>query len=604
MDPFSLAVQHYQAGRLQQAAAAVIDHLRLRPTDVDGLRLLGMILLGLGHPEDALATLDRAVAAGKRDPAAHANRAQVLRALGRPREAATALRKATSLDPSLVDAWVELGAVEQASGHTEASALALGRALELRPDRSVAVALADRVATLPDPPVALAGALLVASRLDGVDHTRFDRVAERVLVPLRDDPERLVVHPVLHAWLARGTVHHPDWERALVSARSWLLREVVEGHAVDGAALIAFGLYGWSCEYAWEIPEGDAPETLGQTVLERAARAMYEPVGLDEQELQPLRRVAVDEPATEDALANELEELVPSEDAALQGMYEENPYPRTVAVQVRAPVPFDAWIRAALPLSDGERPPTGELQVLVAGCGTGRHALTSACTWADCQVTGIDLSRRSLARAARRAKELGVEHLHVYRADLTRLGSWERRFDVVESVGVLHHLEDPEAGLTVLAGLLRPGGWLRFGFYSELGRADVVAARAFVAEHGFPATTEGIRAARAALLRLPGNHPARPVVYSADFASISGCRDLIFHVREHRFTTDRLAAALDDAGLRFVGFQHVDPAVPARYAERWPDDAGRADLARWGELERDHPRAFSGMYVGWAVSRA
>ncbi|MCB9685266.1 MAG: methyltransferase domain-containing protein [Alphaproteobacteria bacterium] len=601
MDPFSLAVQHYEAGRLQQAAAAVIDHLRRRPSHVDGLRLLGMILLGLGHADDALATLDRAVAAGKRDPAAHANRAQVLRALGRIDEAAAALGRATSLDPKLVDAWAELGAVEQARGNAEASALALGRALELRADRSVAVALADRIATLPDPPTALAPALLVAARLDGVDHTRFDRLAERVLLPLRDDPERLARHPVLHAWLARGTVHHPDWERALIATRSWLLRQVAEGAAVEPAALVAFGLYGWSCEYAWDVPEADQPDVLGDGTLERAARAMYGPVGPDEHELLPLRRVAVDEPATEEALAAEIVELVGSDDAALQGMYEENPYPRTVAVQVRPPVSFDAWIRAALPLSEEELPPKVPLEVLVAGCGTGRHALTSACTWADCEVTGIDLSRRSLARAARRAKELGVDHLRVLRADLTRLGSWDRRFDLVESVGVLHHLEDPEAGLAVLAGLLKPGGWLRFGLYSELGRADVVAARAFVAGHGFPATAEGIRAARAALLQLPADHPARPVVYSADFASISGCRDLIFHVREHRFTTERLAAALAGAGLRFVGFQHVDPAVPAAYTERWPDDRQRADLARWGEIERERPRAFSGMYVGWAV---
>ena len=84
-----------------------------------------------------------------------------------------------------------------------------------------------------------------------------------------------------------------------------------------------------------------------------------------------------------------------------------------------------------------------------------------------------------------------------------------------------------------------------------------------------------------------------------DFGSLSGCRDLVFHVREHRVTLPEVEAGLRACGLRFVGFQHVNPAVPAAYRARWPDDDAQDDLARWDTLEQDHPRAFAGMYVFW-----
>ncbi len=41
-------------------------------------------------------------------------------------------------------------------------------------------------------------------------------------------------------------------------------------------------------------------------------------------------------------------------------------------------------------------------------------------------------------------------------------------FDLVYSLGVLHHLEDPLAGVRALAKLVRPGGELRLYVYRTL----------------------------------------------------------------------------------------------------------------------------------------
>jgi SAM-dependent methyltransferase len=574
------AVALHQRGELREAAMAYVAFLRTHPDHADGLRLLAMALLGLGHPDEALATLARVPG---RHPLVSANRGQILAALGRWDEAADALQRAVRADPELAEGWDELARVEAQRGRTAEAARAAGRALVAAPDRRRAVAFADRVAGLPAPPADLREALLRAYALDGVDHALLDRAALAALGEALREPTALATDPLAHAWLLRGSVPE-EAEDAVVALRAWLVRRP------EDAAVEAMATAAWACEYAW-WPEGepgpDAPA---------AVRAMFGDPGPGP--LPPsLSRVLRDEPARERAAAAAVPALDVGDDAALRAMYEENPYPRRVSVQVREPVPFARWWSATLPHAAPIEAPD-VVDVLVAGCGTGRHALTSASTF-RARVTGLDLSRASLGRARRRADELGVP-LELMQADLRTLGSWDRRFDVVESVGVLHHLPDWVAGLRVLRGLLRPGGAVRLGLYAERARQDVVAARAFVADRGLPSSPVGLREARRALRALPAEHPARGVVRSVDFASLSGVRDLVFHVREHRVRLPELADGLAACGLRLAGFQLPVDALRRPYRERWPDDAAQADLARWDAVEADHPRTFAGMYVCWA----
>jgi 2-polyprenyl-3-methyl-5-hydroxy-6-metoxy-1,4-benzoquinol methylase len=97
------------------------------------------------------------------------------------------------------------------------------------------------------------------------------------------------------------------------------------------------------------------------------------------------------------------------------------------------------------------------------------------------RILAVDLSLTSLAYATRRSRELGFDRVEYAQADILELGALDRRFDVVESIGVLHHLGDPIRGWRVLTDLLKPGGMMFIGLYSELARKAVVAARAFIA---------------------------------------------------------------------------------------------------------------------------
>ena len=102
-------------------------------------------------------------------------------------------------------------------------------------------------------------------------------------------------------------------------------------------------------------------------------------------------------------------------------------------------------------------------QILVAGSGTGQHALGTASRFKNSQVTAIDLSPRSLAYAKRKMEELGVTNIHYLQADVLDLGMLDKQFDIIESAGVLHHMADPIAGWKVLTNCLKPGGLIKVG---------------------------------------------------------------------------------------------------------------------------------------------
>jgi hypothetical protein len=142
--------------------------------------------------------------------------------------------------------------------------------------------------------------------------------------------------------------------------------------------------------------------------------------------------------------------------------------------------------------------------------------------------------------------------------------------------------------------LLRPGGLMRIALYSERGRALIVEAREFIAKHGYAATADDIRRCRQALLATP----LRSLVRYQDFFSISGCRDLLFHVQEHRLGIPQIKQFLGSEKLSFIGFE-LDADVSQQYRARYPHDVAMTNLESWDAFERDRPDTFKAMYRFW-----
>jgi SAM-dependent methyltransferase len=324
--------------------------------------------------------------------------------------------------------------------------------------------------------------------------------------------------------------------------------------------------------------------------------------------LEALVAQQVREPLQEHAARASIPALTGIDDdvsVAVQRQYEENPYPRWVKEPAAGtPVRIEDDLRAKLPNAPIVRLPEDRpLDILIAGCGTGRHTIETARRYADTRMLCIDLSLASLAYAERKTREAGLSGIEFAQADILKLAGIGRSFDVIESNGVLHHLGDPFAGWDVLVGLLRPNGLMNIGLYSAAARHDVTAARAYIAAKRYGLTAQDIRTCRQELMARPDDMAFRHLIRSRDFFSTSACRDLLFHVQEHQLTIPEIAAFLAAHDLRFLGFE-LDIGVVQRFRQQFPEPKAALDLNCWHEFEDGSPTAFVGMYQFWAQKNA
>ncbi len=309
------------------------------------------------------------------------------------------------------------------------------------------------------------------------------------------------------------------------------------------------------------------------------------------------------EPQEQDAYCQAMPRLTPINagiSALVKHQYEENPYPRWVKTnQLVSPFTVDAFVRQQFPQVTFT--PLNKYQgvdILIAGCGTGQHSINTAQRFPDAQVLAIDLSLHSLGYAQRKTAELGIKNLRYAQADILQLNELDMQFDVIESAGVLHHLEYPLIGWEILLSQLRPGGFLSLGLYSQQARTAIVKAREFIVQGGYRATPEDIRRCRQELMAQRDQNDYQQLATSSDFFTLSGCRDLIFHVNEHYFTLPQLAEIIDRFQLKFLGFV-VDQHVSNEYLNCFPDDPTATNLKHWAEFEARYPETFAGMYQFW-----
>jgi 2-polyprenyl-3-methyl-5-hydroxy-6-metoxy-1,4-benzoquinol methylase len=427
-------------------------------------------------------------------------------------------------------------------------------------------------------------------------------------------PDQALADPLLHALLRDAIIRDARLHELLRAARE----DALERRSLPLETLVAIAHQCFNTEYLLdETPresERVAALRTSEELYDYALYAAYRPLHtlenaerlaatLASTPLASLAERQILEPLEERRLALTIPSVGESNDAvssAVRAQYEENPYPRWLRTQTQFdPAPLTTIVRELFPAA-GVPASSDAARILVAGCGTGQNAIAAAKRFSGASVVAIDFSRASLAYAMRKTRELGIATIDYRQADILALGALAERFDLVEASGVLHHMAEPLAGWSVLAGLVTPGGFMRIGLYSERGRRAIVRARDFIARHGFPPTPDGIRRCRSALLAAKDDALLAGVTRNEDFYSLSGCRDLLFHAHEQRYTLPQVAAMLGELGLRFLGFEFPDSGITAaRYRARFRDDPAMVNLANWARYEEDNPDAFARMYQFW-----
>ena len=97
-------------------------------------------------------------------------------------------------------------------------------------------------------------------------------------------------------------------------------------------------------------------------------------------------------------------------------------------------------------------------------------------------------------------------------------------------------------------------------------------------------------------------HAAQERDLNGDFFNLSECRDLLFHIQEHRLSLPEIASFLAESNLQFLGFE-LDPQTRRNYGRRFPGDIAMTDLAQWHLYETDNPRTFIQMYQFWVQKK-
>jgi tetratricopeptide (TPR) repeat protein len=617
---------HEALGRFDEAIAHYRRAIKLKPEEGRAHHGLATALAAQGKIDDAVAAYERALAlapgAPRRPPELpeiFVNLGNLNAQQGRPQIAAQFYERALALKPDYAEAHNNLGAVLLAQGKTGEAAGHFLRALELTPElyesfSNVAAMLyrlnpalkraADQAAQA-WPQLLSEDALFAAAGLGAVAgdivlrHVLetvpvYDVALERVLTSLR-----LAVLKRAAGAAATDRVGENELRFGCALARQCFINEYVFALAADESeqalalrqrlvdALAAGGDVPplWLAAVAGYFPLAALPHF--EALL---ARTWPDPVeGLLTQQIREVME--------ERRLREFIPRLTAIEDEVslkVRRQYEENPYPRwVVAASPPKPLTVDEYLRRKFPAVPFQPIGGAGVDILIAGCGTGQHPIGIARTFAGARVLAVDLSLASLCYALRKTRAMGLPNIEYAQADILQLGALGRTFDVVDASGVLHHLADPMAGWRILLSLLRPHGLMSVGLYSALGRRDVAAAQRFVAERGYRPILEDIRRCRHELLA----SPLKAIASFHDFFAMSECRDLLFHVQEHRHTIPQIQAFLRKQHLNFIGFES-DSARRA-YRLRYADDQAMTDLDRWHALESEEPKLFAAMYQFW-----
>jgi SAM-dependent methyltransferase len=236
-------------------------------------------------------------------------------------------------------------------------------------------------------------------------------------------------------------------------------------------------------------------------------------------------------------------------------------------------------------------------RILDAGCGTGVSTDYLCHLNPGAQVLGIDISDGALAVARERLQRSGAEaqvaSLRQEQRSLLDLAG-EGPFDYINSVGVLHHLDQPEAGLQSLAALLAPDGLLHLFLYADAGRWEIHRTQAALELLSAGTEAEGLRLGRQLLETLPeGNRLARHhrERWAVDCAADANFADMYLHPQETSYNLERLFAFIETAGLQFAGFSNPEVWDPTRLLQGELLDRARSLPARqqWALVEQLDP---------------
>lgn len=637
-----------ESGQSALAIEAFQQAVKLNSGEATSHSNLAVALHEDGRLKEAVERLHKAIAINPKCAEARYNLGVMLRDNGQLNEAIDAYRSALELNPEVAETYNNLGIILCSKGQVAEGIDAYKKALTIRPAYvEAAFNLGAELSKIEfissDPslypclvglleskflvtPSDIAPAILSLLRRDPLVGDCLDKkVSNLSLADAFELIFQLEKVPLLHKLMQATPLVDVEIERLFTSIRSVLLEHSYD--LPDAPFLIAFqsslSLHCFTNEYVYFENKRDREnitalrQKINSAVADGLEPSLMEVLCLSSfrplteftwgETLTSLDRVPevkeriISEPAQEKQIAKDiplLEQISDEISISVMDQYEDNPYPRWVDTGLNPRLLLseehlrEQDIRGIAPECAGDSSP----KILIAGCGTGQHALRVMTRYKNAQILSVDLSRSSLAYARRKAVEAGAVGITFVQADILGLDQLEYRFDIVECIGVLHHMRNPLDGWKVLVRRLAPMGLMKIGLYSEIARQDVVKTREEIASTGLIPDADQIRSVRHDIMRSEEPHHQK-LAKTRDFFSLSETRDMLFHSQEHRFTIPQIRVSLCSLGLKFRGFS--DQELVKKFERKNTGHGDKFDLDLWDKFEKEYPDSFRNMYVFW-----
>ena len=604
----------YEHGRLKEAEESFRKAIILKPNFAMAYSNLGVLLQIQGKLKESEKSFKKAIALEPNYAEAHNNLGVILKELGRFDEALSAFIKAINSNPYYADAYSNLGmAIENIRFNSSDVKLyplliqLLGDGNFVRP-----LDLAPSILSLlkHDP--------MIKNLLLEENFAKNLKEANSIIISLNK-------LKLIHCLMRVCPIPDLQFEKFFMNMRSLILTNLdnieESGELIYFLSSLSIQCFINEYVYVEKDVETTLIENLETEIMDTITKSEQPEVkkilclasyrqlhkynwcqklkALDN--LKEVKSILIDEPYTERVIVAEIPKLGKISDDVSQKVrtqYEENPYPRWIktALPAKAKSISEICIEENLHLYSESIKKVSNPSVLIAGCGTGQHPIQTALRFSNCKATAIDLSLASLAYAKRKTTELGITNLKYLQADILSLDLLKQKFDIIDSVGVLHHMNDPMTGWRALTDLLKPGGLMRIGLYSELARKNIVDARNEIMLAKIGTSKSEMKEFRQKI-SVSNDKNYQRLAKSKDFFSLSMLRDLIFHIQEHRFTLPQIKNCLDELRLKFCGFTTKDAISNLRKFHG--RDVDISDLSLWHQYEKKNPQTFAAMYQFW-----
>ena len=256
------------------------------------------------------------------------------------------------------------------------------------------------------------------------------------------------------------------------------------------------------------------------------------------------------------------------ESAAVQQLYNTYPFPPEPLLD-EPPPGYNwrwNWI-AAYNFCTGRKPERENIRILDSGCGTGVGTEYLILLNPHAEIVGVDISEKALEIAQKRSQQSGVatNHNHpisFHHLPLENADQIEGEFDLINCVGVLHHLPDPMAGIKALSKKLAPGGIFHIFVYAELGRWEIQLmqkAISLLQTETKGDYKDGVFLGRKIFDSLPENNrlvKREKEKWCLENHLDESFADMYVHPQETDYNIDTLFELIEASGLEFIGFSN------------------------------------------------